>query len=95
MPIKNTDTVINCIIANANQHAYKWDKNISDDHKLVVLLRELGELSNSLYEKHEHPPELELIQISGICINWLRRFPEDKVILALEQTTKEHQQRGT
>lgn len=96
---QDVDVVIRCISFNAEQHRRKWDAvGIGDihtaDHRLVVLLRELGELSNSIYGKHEHPPQLELIQIAGIAINWLRQFEPGSVIDALEMTTLEHQSRG-
>lgn len=100
MTTQQTDqVVIDSVLLNANNHRRKWDEiglgDIStSDHRLVVMLREIGELSNSIYGKHKHPPQLELIQIAGIAINWLRQFEPGSIIDALEMTTLEHQSRG-
>lgn len=41
---------------------------------LGTLLEEIAELARSLEGKHEHPPELELIQIGGIVANMLTGY---------------------
>jgi|GEM_PF-3594764 len=50
---------------------------VSNQHrntKLRTIIAEVGELAYALDGKHEHPPELELVQIAGICVNWLVRL---------------------
>lgn len=42
--------------------------------KLRTILAEVAELAYALDGEHEHPPELELIQIAGICVNWITRL---------------------
>jgi len=37
-----------------------------------MLLEEVAELAAALEGKHEHSPEIELVQIGGIAANWLR-----------------------
>ena len=37
-------------------------------------MEEMAELARSLEGKHEHPPELELIQIGGIVANMLTSY---------------------
>lgn len=44
-----------------------------DFHQLV---EEVLELSQAIRNKHEHPIELELIQIGGIVLNWLADIEE-------------------
>lgn len=88
--------VLDIVGINARDFSDKWyllgenGDMVVTDHRLVVLLRELGELSNSVYGKHEHSPELELIQIAGIAVNWLNQFPIERVRVALEQIKSEH-----
>lgn len=42
-----------------------------DSYWLARLMEEVGELAGSLVGDHDDPPEWELTQIAGICINWL------------------------
>lgn len=58
---------IELITRNAEQHEEKAPT-------LGTLLAEVAELARSLEGKHEHPPELELIQIGGIAANILKRY---------------------
>lgn len=41
---------------------------------LGTLLEEVAELARALEGKHEHPPELELVEIGGIVLNMLTRY---------------------
>lgn len=41
---------------------------------LRTLLGEVSELAYALEGEHEHSPTLELIQIGGIALNWVRRI---------------------
>ena len=56
--------------SNAEKYSHKW-QNKDDDYWCLRLMQEVGELSASLADDHEHTPDYELIQIAGICINWL------------------------
>ena len=56
--------------SNVVLHAHKWNKE-GDDFWFKRLIKEVGELSASLGNDHKDPPEHELEQIAGICINWL------------------------
>lgn len=58
---------IELIQKNAEQHKDKQPT-------LGTLLEEIAELARSLEGKHEHRPELELIQIGGIVTNMLARY---------------------
>jgi hypothetical protein len=44
------------------------------------LTQEIGELGGVLAGDHDDPIELELSQIAGICLNWLRRMERDGTI---------------
>lgn len=50
--------------SNAEENAFKHPK-------FTTLLEEFAELVLSLRAKHDHPPELELVQMGGIIINLL------------------------
>jgi hypothetical protein len=58
---------ITFIRRNAEQHEGKQPT-------LGTLLEEIAELARALEGKHEHPPELELIQIGGIVANMLTQY---------------------
>jgi NTP pyrophosphatase (non-canonical NTP hydrolase) len=65
--------VIDAVRNNADIFLYRMrDSPKPDERKFLTLLSEVGELADALKGKHEHPKEVELIQIAGICINWLR-----------------------
>jgi len=57
------------ILANANHHAF-----IHQPRTIGHLMEELAELALALDGLHEHPPELELIQLGGSVINMLREL---------------------
>lgn len=52
------------------EHESTW-RDLPEERWLAGLVAEVGELADSLYGKHEHPPDVELKQIAAICINWL------------------------
>lgn len=56
---------------------------------LGTLLEEVAEFARSLEGKHEHPPELELVQIIGISINLLMRYDYDAAFSALAKRRAE------
>jgi len=65
--------ITDAVIDNANKFLHKMrDNPRPDERKFLTLLGEIGELADSIKGKHHHPKEVELIQIAGICINWLR-----------------------
>jgi hypothetical protein len=72
--MSNTDidrTTVGAIVHNANTHSVSaYGK--SDLQFLRMLLEEVGELAEALDGAHEHPAEVELVQIAGIALNWLR-----------------------
>jgi len=84
---------INAAILNSEQHHPRYSGEWTPErhqHLLDVLHEETQELTDALQGAHEHPPELELIQIAGIAINWLAQFDAKLIDAALERTTKEH-----
>lgn len=70
--LESQDDLIDIIYWNSAA-ALRLGKNAS----LRTLLVEVAELAAALDGKHEHPPELELVQIAGICLTWLRRMRRD------------------
>jgi len=46
----------------------------ANNTKLRTILAEVAELAYALDGEHEHTPEIELVQIAGICVNWLVRL---------------------
>ena len=60
------------VIQISVDHEKLW-RDKDDDYWFYKLLEEVGELGASLANTHEHPPELELSQISSICLNWLNK----------------------
>ena len=48
---------------------------------LAMLLAEVSELAYAIVGRHEHPMELELTQIAGICVNWLRLLAREDCYL--------------
>ena len=61
------DDVLLLVRKNAMAHQ-------NNNTKLRTILAEVAELAYALDGEHEHPPELELTQIAGICVNWLIRL---------------------
>lgn len=59
------DAAAMAVLDNAAMHREKTPN-------LGTLLEEVAELVLSLRGKHEHAPEVELEEIGGIAINWLR-----------------------
>lgn len=86
-------TALNAAHLNSLQHHPRytgpWDF-ARHQHMFDVLEEEVKELFDALYGVHKHPPELELIQIAGIAINWLAAFDAIAIDSALERTTQEH-----
>jgi len=62
---------------NAEKHSHKH-RGRSDDFWMMMLMEEVAELVLSLRGEHDDPPELELEEIAGICINWLAKRDEQK-----------------
>lgn len=87
--MNNVDKIVD--ILKENVAKFIWDdRSVSKYRRLAVLSEELGELSASLKGKHEHPPETELIQIAGICINWLNLFyDEERISIAKKYANHE------
>jgi hypothetical protein len=72
---KHWRDVLRSVFGNAwaaFRNAMSYGDFIPEPPSVPMLAREIGELSNALAGKHEHPPEYELAQIAGIAINWLR-----------------------
>ena len=65
------DIVLKDIARNARENEHKYPT-------LRTLLSEISELAYALDGEHEHPPELELVEIGGIVVNWLRRIYQAK-----------------
>ena len=54
------------------------------EHKhpdMAMLLEEVGELALALAGRHEHEPFTELVQIAGICLNWMSQIRKAKEAL--------------
>lgn len=86
--------VASFLIRNSQQHAARWDAYyyLEDEavlKRLAALTEEVGELAQSLAGEHSHSPALELIQIGGIVVNWLRHFDRAAVEEAFWRTTTE------
>jgi hypothetical protein len=58
------------IFALAEQHKETWRQD-PESTWIKGLLEEVRELQDALEGKHKHPPDLELMQIAAICMNWL------------------------
>ena len=56
--------------ALAIEHIDTWEGE-PESRWLQGLVEEVGELASSLAGRHEHTPDLELLQIAAIAINWL------------------------
>lgn len=63
------DAALALVRENAITHQ---DKNT----KLRTILGEVAELAYALDNQHEHTPKYELVQIAGICVNWITRLQE-------------------
>lgn len=64
-------SAIELISKNADCFKERWKNKGNDERRFLTLVAEIGELADSIKGKHEHPVEVELIQIAGICVNWL------------------------
>lgn len=60
------------VVNHRRQYLTHW-RDRPDDYWLARLMQEVGELASSLVGDHDDPPEHELRQIAGICINWLEK----------------------
>jgi len=70
--------IIDIIKINAIKFSDRWVVTKSNERRLLTLLSEIGELADSIKGKHNHPVEVELIQIAGICTNWLVALKAEK-----------------
>ena len=61
---------------NAVTFRHLWTPN-TNEARLASLVKEVGELASAVRDKHNHPIEVELIQIGGMVINRLRLSEED------------------
>lgn len=68
--------VDNLFLERVNRHNHHWiDK---DSHYWYErLLQEVGELGGVLAGDHADPIELELAQVGGICLSWLRKMERE------------------
>lgn len=89
--------VASYVIRNAQPHAQRWEEKglaLGDVYtnaiRMDALLEEVEELRDALAGNHEHPPQLELLQIGGIVFNWLRLFPREAIDSAFQQIESEH-----
>ena len=67
MENKHADEAVAAIILNANRHR-------GETPTMRMLLAEIAELAYALEGEHEHSPDIELAQIGGIAINWIRHI---------------------
>lgn len=89
--------ILDAVIANAAKHKHGtppegWDYQ-RDLRYLRSLMEEVGELAAALKGKHEHPMELEVIQVAGICLNWLNArgtTTEQLALVAALDAVKHH-----
>lgn len=75
MSLLGTDKYQEAVILHEAKYndAGKWhDKPLS--YWFQALAEEVGELGAALNGEHEHPPELELKQISAIAIGMMRQI---------------------
>lgn len=90
------DYALDVIDQNAIFHREKWGDVIGADGNpnwprlLALINEELGELSAAIMGKHEHPPELELIQLGGLILNWLRCYSDEQILSAQELEQAKH-----
>jgi len=83
--------------SNADIHTDKLPEK--NGARLMMLIDEVEELTDSLEGHHEHPPEWELSQIAGIAINWLRAIgkvppPRRDIPAEVEQARAEGYKQG-
>lgn len=69
--------IVEALVRNAEKHEARWTKGPNHPGYMFSLVEELGELATALQGKHEHPPELELLQLGGLIINWLQAMGVD------------------
>lgn len=90
--------IIDAVLRNAAKHEPRhgtpvegWDQ-ARDLRYLRTIVEKVGELASALANKHEHPMELGVIQIAGICLNWLqaRGTTWAMLDLALELDDRKH-----
>jgi len=55
---------------------FNAEANRDKEPDLAMLLGEISELAYAIVGRHEHSIELELIQIGGICVNWLQQLTQ-------------------
>jgi NTP pyrophosphatase (non-canonical NTP hydrolase) len=80
--LEGSDDALRAINKNARHFESKmWTDDRPDERRFLSLVSEVGELSDAIKGKHEHPTEVELIQIAGICLNWLRVLDKNGIDL--------------
>ena len=57
------------------KHAKTWREE-PETYWFRRLVEEICELSDALDGTHEHTPDVELMQIAAICLNWLEMREE-------------------
>lgn len=67
---READTIHENVLTVARAFSTTW-RNKRQDYWLSRLMEEVGELSGALNGRHGDTPELELLEIAGIAINWL------------------------
>ena len=58
------------VIEFKEARADTW-RDMPESYWLSRLMEEVGELASALNGRHEHTPELELMQVATLCLNWL------------------------
>ena len=75
--VQNPSQQVREVLDLKKKHVKTWREE-PDNYWVVRLFEEVGELASALVNRHEHTPELELAQISAICLNWLEKRAGDK-----------------
>jgi len=61
-------------LISRHRHTYVSHKrDASTWYWVRLLLGEVWELLLALVGRHEHSPQIELMQIAGICANWIAK----------------------
>ncbi len=68
--------VLDIVNNNARHNEQRWinNKDSTEARRFLTLSAEVGELADAIKGKHEHSSDVELIQIAGICLNWLQFY---------------------
>lgn len=79
------------LINNADLFWTKWDRAATtDDDWYLVLLDELFEWRDATQGRHEHKPELEIIQLGGVLLNIMRKYTKEELDEAVKVIRAKH-----